>query len=96
MPCVRFTAVLPPIEASTIDAKVVGDITAESVDTHSNSLIQGNIKAKEINMAGKIKGNLNSDKINIKNTADVEGVLNQKKLSVEEGATLKIKTETHK
>ena len=47
-------------------------------------------------MAGKIKGNLNSDKINIKNTADVEGVLNQKKLSVEEGATLKIKTETHK
>ena len=29
-------------------------------------------------------------------TADVEGVLNQKTLSIEEGASLKIKTETHK
>ena len=34
--------------------------------------------------------------INIKKTADIEGVLNQKTLSIEEGAVLKIKTETYK
>ena len=43
-----------------------------------------------------VKGNINSEKINIKKTADIEGVLNQKILSIEEGAILKIKTETYK
>ena len=36
------------------------------------------------------------DKVNIKKTADIEGVLNQKTLSIQEGASLKIKAETYK
>ena len=32
----------------------------------------------------------------IKKTGNIDGVLNQKTLSIEEGATLKIKAETHK
>ena len=47
-------------------------------------------------MGGKIKGNLNSDKIKLTSSADVDGVLSQKSLSVEEGANLKIKSETYK
>ncbi len=43
-----------------------------------------------------IKGNVSAEKINIKKTADIDGVLNQKTLSIEEGAQLKIKTETYK
>ena len=43
-----------------------------------------------------MKGNISSNQIKVKKTADVEGVLNQKTLAVEEGAVLKIKTETHK
>ena len=35
-------------------------------------------------------------KANIKKSAEIEGVLNQKTLSIEEGASLKIKTETYK
>jgi len=41
------------------------------------------------------KGNINADQIRIRSTADVDGVLNQKNLSVEDGAKLKIKTETY-
>ena len=78
-----------------IDAKINGDIKAEEVETHSNSNIKGNIKSKNANIGGKLKGNVNADKISIKKTAEIEGVLNQKTLSIEEGATLKIKTETH-
>ena len=44
----------------------------------------------------KLEKNINSEKIKIKGTADIEGVLNQKTLTIEEGAVLKIKTETHK
>mgnify|MGYP001474973858 CR=1 FL=1 len=78
-----------------IDAKINGDIKTESIETHSNSNINGNIKSKKAAIGGKLKGNINSDKIRIKKTADIDGVLNQKTLSIEEGAQLKIKTETY-
>ena len=79
-----------------IDAKVSGDIKADAIETHSNSNVKGNIYAKSASLSGNLKGNVNSEKISIKKTADIEGVLNQKILAVEEGATLKIKTETYK
>ena len=79
-----------------VDAKITGDIKAEDIETHSNSNIQGNISSKNAELGGKIKGNVNSDQIKIQKTADIEGVLNQKTLSIEEGATLKIKSETYK
>ena len=79
-----------------LNAKISGDVKAQDVVTHSKSNIKGNIKSKVASIGGKLKGNINSDKINVKRTADIEGVLNQKTLSIEEGATLKIKTETFK
>ena len=79
-----------------IDAKVVGDIKAEEIITHSKSNISGNIKSKFASLGGKLKGNVNSDQVVIKKTANIEGVLNQKTLSIQEGAQLKIKTETYK
>ena len=78
-----------------IDAKINGDIKAEEVDTRTNSNINGNIKSKNAYLGGKLKGNVNADKITIKKTGDIDGVLNQKILSIDEGAVLKIKTETH-
>ena len=79
-----------------VDAKISGDIKAREIETHLNSNIKGNIKSKIASLGGKLIGNVNSDRIDIKKTADVEGVLNQKVLSIEEGAQLKIKTETYK
>ena len=78
-----------------IDAKINGDVKSEDVVTHANSNIKGNIKSKNAYLGGKLKGNVNSDKITIKKTGDIDGVLNQKTLSIDEGAVLKIKTETH-
>ena len=79
-----------------VDARISGDIKADDIEAHSNSSITGNITSKNAELGGKLKGNVNSDKINIKKTAEIEGVLNQKILSIEEGASLKIKTETYK
>ena len=79
-----------------LDAKVSGDVKAEDIETHSKSNIKGNITSKNASLGGKLKGNVNSDKITIKKTAEIEGVLNQKTLSIHEGAQLKIKTETYK
>ena len=79
-----------------LNAKISGDVKAPDIVTHSKSNIKGNIKSKVASIGGKLKGNINSDKIHVKRTADIEGVLNQKTLQIEEGATLKIKTETYK
>ena len=79
-----------------LDAKVTGDIKAEEIITHSKSNIVGNIKSKIASLGGKLKGNVNSDQITVKKTANIEGVLNQKTLSIQEGADLKIKAETYK
>ena len=79
-----------------IDAKISGDINANEIETHTRSKIKGNITSKIAKIGGQIKGNIASDKTIIKKTADVDGVLNQKTLSIEEGAKLKIKTETNK
>ena len=79
-----------------VDARISGDIKADDIEAHSNSSISGNITSKNAELGGKLKGNVNSDKISIKKTAEIEGVLNQKTLSIEEGAALKIKTETYK
>ena len=79
-----------------LDAKVTGDIKADEIITHSKSNVVGNIKSKIASLGGKLKVNVNSDQITVKKTANIEGVLNQKTLQIEEGATLKIKTETYK
>ena len=83
-------------EKLILDAKVSGDIKAEDVEMHPNSNIKGNITSKKATLGGKLKGNVNSDHIEIQKTANVEGILNQKFLSIKEGAILKIKTETYK
>ena len=77
------------------DSKIDGDITSENLVTHQGSKINGNISASSVTLGGSSKGYINSDKINIKSTAEVEGVLNQKNLSIEDGAKLKIKAETY-
>ena len=79
-----------------IDAKINGDIKAEEIETHQKSNITGNIKSNIAALGGQMKGNINSNQIKIKKTGNIEGVLNQKTLSIEDGAKLKIKTETTK
>tara|TARA_B100000029_G_scaffold425088_1_gene433284 strand:+ start:614 stop:931 length:318 start_codon:yes stop_codon:yes gene_type:complete len=79
-----------------IDAKINGDIKSDNIETHSKSNIKGNIKTRSASLGGKLVGNVHADQIKIKKSGNIDGVLNQKTLSIEEGATLKIKTETHK
>ena len=82
-------------EKLIIDSKVEGDITADKLHTHSGAKINGNINSSDVILGGTSVGNVNSDVIKIRSTAEVEGVLNQKNLSIEEGAKLKIKAETY-
>ena len=83
-------------ESIIIDGEVNGNINAALVETFENSNIKGNITSKNVFIGGKLKGDINSDRVHIRKTADVEGAIKQKILSIEEGSVLKIKTEMMK
>ena len=53
-----------------IDAKINGDIKSENIETYPNSHVVGNIKSKATTLGGKLKGNINSENIKIKKTAE--------------------------
>tara|TARA_B100001964_G_scaffold236159_1_gene297470 strand:- start:521 stop:742 length:222 start_codon:yes stop_codon:yes gene_type:complete len=46
-----------------LDAKVRGNIEANDLETHTNSIIDGNITSKNVSIGGKLKGNINSEKL---------------------------------
>ncbi len=77
------------------DSKIDGDITADTLQTYESSKITGNISSSTVTLGGELKGNVNSDKVRVKSTANIDGVLNQKNLHIEDGAKLKIKAETY-
>jgi|TARA_B100001964_G_scaffold39489_1_gene43063 cytoskeletal protein CcmA (bactofilin family) len=83
-------------ESIIIDGEVNGNINAKLVETFENSLVKGNIRSKEAIISGKLKGNIDSDSVHIKKTADVDGAVKQKTLSIEKGSRLTIKTEIKK
>ena len=83
-------------ESIIIDGEVNGNINADFVETFENSNIKGNIISKNVIIGGKLKGDIDSDRVQINKTADVDGTIKQKKLSIEEGSILKIRTEIKK
>ena len=83
-------------ESIIIDGQVEGNINAKLVETFENSFVKGNVKSKETVIGGKLKGDIDSDSVHIKKTADVDGTIKQKTLSIEEGSLLTIKTEIKK
>ena len=52
-------------EKLVIDAKIDGDVTADKLQTHSGSKINGNISSSEASLGGSTNGNINSDVINL-------------------------------
>ena len=79
-----------------INGKINGNLKAENIEIDSKAKIDGDINSKETILSGNLKGNIESDKVHISSTAVIEGSIKQKTLSIDEGAKLKIKTETLK
>ncbi len=93
---VSITGDIVEKEKISIDSKINGNVKADTVSTFENSNIKGDIEANNVKIGGKLLGNVKSDRTRISSTADVEGNLDQSSLSIEDGAALKIKTQTKK
>ena len=93
---IKITGNITEKESIIVDGEINGNINAELVETFENSNIKGNITSKNVFIGGKLKGDIDSDRVHIRKTADVDGAIKQKILTVEEGSVLKIKTEIKK
>ena len=93
---VSITGDIVEKEKISIDSKINGNVKADTVSTFENSNIKGDIEGNNVKIGGRLLGNIKSDRTRISSTADVEGSLDQSSLSIEDGAALKIKTQTKK
>ena len=79
-----------------INGEVEGNVKAENLRLEDKGKINGNINSLVSELEGTVKGDIESSKVHISSTGDIEGTIKQKTLSIDEGAKLKIKTETSK
>lgn len=71
-----------------IEGAIKGDIEADTVSIRENGRINGNIKAKVINIKGLFNGVATCEKINISDTARITGEINYMSLSADYGASI--------
>jgi len=72
-----------------IDGVFFGDIEVQSgVVIGEEGRVEGNINSPHVIIAGKIKGNIESESLHLTNTADVNGDVKSTILITDEGSTL--------
>ena len=79
-----------------VSGEIDGNVKAENLRLEDKGKIIGNINSSVSELEGTVKGDIKSSKVHISSTGDIEGTIKQKILSIDEGAKLKIKTETLK
>ena len=79
-----------------VNGEIDGNVKAENLRLEDKGKINGNIYSSVSELEGTVKGDIESSKVHISSTGDIEGTIKQKILSIDEGAKLKIKTETLK
>lgn len=71
-----------------IEGSIEGNIFANIVTIRENGKIKGNVKCSVFNIKGNFEGNAFSEKINISDTALINGILEYKFLAVDYGANI--------
>ncbi len=79
-----------------INAEIDGNVKAENLKLEEKGKINGNIYSSVSELEGTVIGDIKSSKVYISSTGNIDGTIEQKTLSIDEGAKLKIRTETLK
>lgn len=71
-----------------IEGSIKGDIESDTVSVREDGKVNGNIRAKVINIKGLFNGIATCEKINISDTAKITGEINYMSLSADYGANI--------
>lgn len=71
----------------SINGKINGKVTTEkNIDVGSEAEVKGELNGNNVIVAGHVSGNINADRLEVKENGEVEGDINAKVLSIIEGA----------
>jgi cytoskeletal protein CcmA (bactofilin family) len=82
-----------------LDGQVEGSIALKgnSLTVGPNGRLKGSVEAKSVVVQGKLEGNIQaSERVDLRKSAIVIGDITTQRLSIEEGASLKGKVDTHR
>lgn len=74
-----------------IHGVLIGDIQSPSVLIGKQALVTGKIDAKKLSISGQFEGNIKTDHIELKASANVNGEIKQRTITVDSGAQLDVK-----
>ena len=71
-----------------IKGTVVGDVTVGTVTIHPTGSIEGTLSAQDINIEGKLKGNLKGSNLKLAPTSQVQADIFVQTMTIENGAQI--------
>lgn len=71
-----------------LDGKVEGEININSLTIGEQGWVDGNIDAQEVTVKGKVTGTIKAIKVTLEATAQIQGDMNHKTISIESGAQI--------
>jgi len=72
-----------------VDGRLVGNLNCKSVNVNSTGSIEGNIEADQLINLGKISGDINARRVELKEGSNTKSNLKSDNLQVSDGAVLK-------
>lgn len=69
-----------------VKGKVVGDVSAASVELHQNGRVDGNLTASSVSIEGSYEGTLKCDDLRVAATSNIKGDVSARTMTTESGA----------
>lgn len=69
-----------------LDGHIEGDVHCVAITVGESGLIKGNVIAEEVEVSGRVSGNIHGKKVHLHTQARVKGDINHSALTVEQGA----------
>ncbi len=70
------------------NGKITGTLRSNKIDIRENRIVNGEIHAENVIVAGEVDGEIKADDLYIRSTAKVKGVIRYKNIDIQAGAII--------
>ena len=70
------------------NGKITGTLRSNKIDIRENGIVNGEIHAENIIVAGEVDGEIKADDLYIRSTAKIKGVIRYKNIDIQAGAII--------
>ena len=70
------------------NGKITGTLRSNKIDIRENGIVNGEIHAENVIVAGEVDGEIKADDLYIRSTAKIKGVIRYKNIDIQAGAII--------